>query len=1222
MERLGETVTREASTDKFLQAVENDYKEEVRVYEATMFSGTPMSTGNLMEMIRRSSKSITDKNQYDSALRCEFCQRTNHNEKNCWIKNPSLKKLHERTRSMTTRNKSRTGNLRTYKEKEKKISCYTCGKTGHIARNCWNNKNEASENAFLGFVATNKNEDQKEVEYVDSGASKHAASKREDFIPGSLQKIEGQGVRQADGTLLKATHVGTRAIQHKNGRTLTLHEVYLVPKLSIKLISVTALTKSGYTVIFSQNEGKIRNKRQEILPLTRSDRAWIFPSTQKTEEAYLTTMDATILHNKLGHPGGRKLEQAAKRKGIKLTGEIPLLENCEACLLSKPMRSPIVSTSTPSGEITVQVDGLPWKGGLNGQQGVITFTHRKNKVTKVYNYKQKSEAPIILEHYLSQVSPQLNPRVTCIQTDPGTEFISKEWRKVCTRYGVRSRTCPTDTPQLNGQVEKEQATLTAMTRANLTHAQAPKQYWPLALQAASYQKNRIPHDGIGGDIPIERATNKKVTLKNLRVWGCAAYVQINPKDRKGKSQDVRWKGIFVGYSPHSPEWLILDTRSNKIRTSSNVRFAEDVSGFQPTIRNRLTPDTYNAGSWEAEINCNDDLEDETNSAEEHENEQKDVNQPGTNDFLRKWIQGDYTSQKGENRNTEDSDDEEVNITQNELEKITKGDSPKTKHNCKSGQSHGVGRDQLGMINTLTDEDIPRNAREALSSETWRQSMEDEFDAHIKNKTWDLIEWKPEMNLTGSTWTFKVKRDENGTPIKYESRLCAQGYSQIPGIDYDTTYAPVVDVNTIRLLLCFAANQSLTIYQADIPTAYLNAELNDKVYMKQPVGFIMPPTKKNEMVCSLNKAIYGLKQSGRRWWSLLHKFIIEMGYTQFSVDPCLYHLKSGHDKSFIAIYVDDILLVSSSNKMRNNTLRLLEEKFNAKIIGLATWIRSLHITQSSNRVTMDQTTYIDTMLRRYGMASCNSAHTPMATSASVQSDKDHILSETDHALYRSIVGSLMYVATCTRPDICFAVGELGRFTHRPIQAHLNAAKRILRYLQGTRSLRITYQPGLGIDKAPKLIGYADADFASDVDTRKSISGQVFMYGGSPVAWRSKRQSVTATSTTEAEYIALSECSKTSMTLGNIVKELTDTDPFPIEICEDNRAASLIARNESSIRRTKHIDVKYHHIKDLVDSNRILITDISSENQLADIFTKPLPRDKHQTFTYHLLTENPD
>ncbi len=163
------------------------------------------------------------------------------------------------------------------------------------------------------------------------------------------------------------------------------------------------------------------------------------------------------------------------------------------------------------------------------------------------------------------------------------------------------------------------------------------------------------------------------------------------------------------------------------------------------------------------------------------------------------------------------------------------------------------------------------------------------------------------------------------------------------------------------------------------------------------------------------------------------------------------------------------------------------------------------------------------------------------------------------------------------------------------------------------------PKLKSGAALKLLGYADADFASDVDSRRSVSGHLFTYGGSPVAWKSKKQPITATSTTEAEYIALSECSKTSMALGNVIHELTGDNPFPVDIYEDNRAASLIARNESSTKRTKHIDVRYHHIKELVDSNRICIKDICSNDQLADIFTKAFPRDKHERFVRCLLRD---
>ncbi len=224
-------------------------------------------------------------------------------------------------------------------------------------------------------------------------------------------------------------------------------------------------------------------------------------------------------------------------------------------------------------------------------------------------------------------------------------------------------------------------------------------------------------------------------------------------------------------------------------------------------------------------------------------------------------------------------------------------------------------------------------------------------------------------------------------------------------------------------------------------------------MKQPTGFEIQPSEGIEMVCLLKRSIYGLKQSGRQWWSLLHSYITGMGFSQSNSDPCLYYLKCHEEITFVAIYVDDILVISSSNQMQDNTMMLLQDRFNAKIIGPATWILSLHIVQSPDGISMDQGAYIESILQRYGMESCNPAYTPMATTASLQADKSHSLSDVDHASYRSIVGSLMYVATCTRPDISFAVGELGRFTHQPTQTHLTAVKRVIRYLRGTKHYQI-------------------------------------------------------------------------------------------------------------------------------------------------------------------------
>ncbi len=248
-----------------------------------------------------------------------------------------------------------------------------------------------------------------------------------------------------------------------------------------------------------------------------------------------------------------------------------------------------------------------------------------------------------------------------------------------------------------------------------------------------------------------------------------------------------------------------------------------------------------------------------------------------------------------------------------------------------------------------------------------------------------------------------------------------------------------------------------------------------------------------------------------------------------------------------------------------------------------------------------------------MDEANPASTPMATSAVLCSEDDHLLCEDEHSLYRSMVSSLMYAATCTRPDISFAVGELGRYSHKPTKAHMRAAKRVLRYLKGTRDLQLCYTSVETLE----ITGFADADYASDVDQRKSVTGYIFACNGAPIAWKSKRQATTATSTSEAEYVALSDSGKMAITLSNVLGELLGAIPSPVNIYEDNRAASLMAKGESSMKRSKHIDVRFHFIKELVNLGKITITDIATKDQLADALTKALPRDKYQYFVRRIM-----
>ncbi len=312
-------------------------------------------------------------------------------------------------------------------------------------------------------------------------------------------------------------------------------------------------------------------------------------------------------------------------------------------------------------------------------------------------------------------------------------------------------------------------------------------------------------------------------------------------------------------------------------------------------------------------------------------------------------------------------------------------------------------------------------------------MDEEYKANIQNGTWKLVKREPRMNVIGSTWNYKMKTDQDGKPIKYKSRLYAQGFKQKYGIDYDEIFAPVADISTIRLLAALAASNSLIIYQADIATAYLNVEGDEEINMDQPTGYEVLSEDGDELVCSLKSAIYGLEQSGRKWWSTLHNHIISMDLKQSVNDVCLYCLKNDEGFAYMAIYVDDILLACSSSDLRTRVFNQLQQKFKPKIIGPATWMLSLHFTHYPGKITIDQTTYIESVLKQYGMDRSNAACAPMAATNLTDPGDIEYLPEKEHNLYRSIIGSLMYITTSTRPDISFAVGELGRFTHRPTKS---------------------------------------------------------------------------------------------------------------------------------------------------------------------------------------------
>jgi len=474
---------------------------------------------------------------------------------------------------------------------------------------------------------------------------------------------------------------------------------------------------------------------------------------------------------------------------------------------------------------------------------------------------------------------------------------------------------------------------------------------------------------------------------------------------------------------------------------------------------------------------------------------------------------------------------------------------------------------------------------------------------------------------------------DGSIDRYKARLVAKGYAQQQGIDYTETYAPVAKFTSIRTILTIGAIYDLEIHQMDVRTAFLNGDIEEEIYMTLPEGVEAPPDLP-DAVCKLLRSLYGLKQSPRMWNKKIDDFLLSKGYRRLDADHSVYIRRTGNTLAIIAIYVDDLLLVADATTMPT-LKRELSERFSMTDCGEIHHFLGLQVQRDRNarKITLDQTHFVDQVLSRFGMVDCKPVSTPLDASTQlkhtaegeeVKEDENKTTREVysknnvDSTLYRQIIGSLMFLTIGTRPDISAAVGIVSQFAENPSQAHFSAAKRILRYLRGTREykLHLGHDPKGLVDDNPapdnrnqlNLIGFSDASWGNDLHTRKSTTGYVFYLSGGLISWSSKRQSTVALSSTEAEYMALTHTTKEAVWLRTLTE--LGFEQVTTTLYEDNQSSIALAKNPVHHARTKHIDIQYHFIREKINSSDVELVYLPTEDMVADALTKPLPRPKFE------------
>ncbi|CAM8882206.1 unnamed protein product [Rhodiola kirilowii] len=475
-------------------------------------------------------------------------------------------------------------------------------------------------------------------------------------------------------------------------------------------------------------------------------------------------------------------------------------------------------------------------------------------------------------------------------------------------------------------------------------------------------------------------------------------------------------------------------------------------------------------------------------------------------------------------------------------------------------------------------------------------MNKEIGALEQNHTWIVTTLPPDKRAVDCKWVFKVKHHSDGTIERYKARLVAKGFTQVEGIDYHDTFAPVIKMTPVRCVLAVAAARGWPLYQLDVNNAFLHGVLDEDVYMKLPPGFYQQ-ARQNGQVCKLQRSIYGLKQASRQWFARFSDALVAFGFVQSMNDYSLFTLKLQGEFLVLLVYVDDVVLTGTSSQLIAKVKSFIHDKFQIKDLGLLKYFLGLEVARSKDGIFLNQRKYALDLLADYNFMDCKPIKTPMESKHNLGLSSAPLIP--DAAVYRRLVGRLIYL-TITRPDLAFPVHILSQFMQVPTEDHLKAAHRVLRFIKMAPAQGLMF-PSIN---DLHLVAFCDADWASCPVTRRSVTGYCMLLGKSLISWKTKKQVVVARSSAESEYRALAGACGEALWLVRLLIDLGVPVSKPIYTYCDNQAALHIARNPVFHERTKHVEIDCHFVRHHVNSGFLLPAPISTVEQPADLFTKPL------------------
>ncbi|GBN13319.1 Retrovirus-related Pol polyprotein from transposon TNT 1-94 [Araneus ventricosus] len=1073
--------------------------------------------------------------------------------------------------------------------------CYVCRRPNHVAKDCFyrnqkestttsrrrkvhRNNNSKERNAANPVFTASPNEESlcENIWILDSGASCHMAKdsvwfekilpeRKDIYLAGKDLKIICEGF----GTV-KAKTVSTK---YGNPLNITIENVSYVPQLRCNLLSVICLMDKGYKIKSDNNCVLIYDKSNKLVTkaFKNNGRLELYFEPLYNSECYFSNPSNSnydIWHSRLCHLNAKYMLKMKDYIDIDDVNDF----KCETCDISKITRKthPNIDVNQSSEILELihaDLCGPIQPESYGGAKYFMVLVDDFSGMYFTYFLKNKNEVFDIFSQFKAKYENLTDKRIKKLRTDNGLEFVNEQLDTYLANSDIfHEKTIPYNSGS-NGKAERANRILLERARSLLYESELPLKFWAEVINFSTQVSNVTPRKG-KEKIPLETWIGKKPKLNYLKKFGCVAYFHV-PKVMRNKFDVPGRRGIMLGYARDRRGYRIYDIENRKIIEERSIKFNESLKGS--TYLGKTKVETWNI----------DSLFEST----------QDINEFG---HKTKVNHLEISAEPAANENNYsipfETPDDATNTVGGEIETLVDQIPVRRSERLKAKQ-----------MSTNLACNVPNSYLEAKKSADWQNwefAMKNELDSLNKHKVWKIVDRPAKTKLVKSKWVYSLKQSDNGE-TKYKARLVAAGSNQIKNKDYLESYSPVVNIESFRLLITLASKLNLMVRFFDVKTAYLYSDIEETVYMLPPPGF--ERLVGDEKVCKLKRSSYGLPQSGKNWYMKIKSELEKFGLTQLASDNCVFIKSDGQNMLLLCMHVDDLAIFCNNDEMYQDIVNSIKSVFEehenktSKFLGM-------EIVKHKNGISLSQSEYIESLLVKYNLNECKSVKTPIVKGEDKSFPPTNEL--IDITMYQELIGELLYLANRTRPDISFVTCYLSQFNHKPEKRHYILAKRVLRYLMGTKDKKLFYDNNFGFVNASSDASWRNAE------NGKSFSGGVILLGNSLISWKCHKQKSVSLSTCEAELFAISEICKDIIWIVNLLSELKCKQFInsTVILNSDSQAAIQWIKGIRSSNKSRHMNLRFHFVKDLSEDNVIELKYIQTELLIADFLTKAVNEEK--------------